>query len=72
MDVGQVNRPLPRGLCQLHLFYRADNADDCEELCFLRFVATKDLLAERAPVWPVTPGQILIDHADAFRAVRIR
>src|SRR6476646_3618270 len=70
LSVGQVDRPLPLRLGKLRLFYRTDDADNGEQLCFLRFVAPKDLLAERA-VGPITPGQILVDHADAFRAVRI-
>ncbi len=56
MGVGQVNRPLTLRLRELRLFYCTDNADNGKELCFVRFVATKDLLAERAPVRPVTPG----------------
>ncbi len=56
MSVGQVNRPLPLRLRELRLFYRTDDADNGEQLCFVRFVATKDLLTERAAVGPVTPG----------------
>ena len=71
IGVRQVNRPLPLRFGEPRLFYRADNADNGEEICFLLFVAMEHLLAERSAIGPVTPGKIFIHHAEAFRAVGI-
>ena len=73
-DRRKAGKPPPAlRLRELRLFYRADNADNGEELSLRSdLVATKDLLAERAPVGPITPRKIFVHHADAFRAVRIR
>ena len=71
MGVGQINRALPGGFRELRLFHRPDDADDGEEFRFVRFIAVRQTLAERPAVRPVTPREILVHHADTFRAVRI-
>ena len=43
-----------------------------EQFRFVRIAALKHALTERAALRPVTPGEIFVHDADAFRAVRIR
>ena len=68
----QVNRTLPLRFRELRLFYRADDTDNGEQFCVIRFAALKYALTERAAVRPVAPGEIFVHHADPFRAMRIR
>ena len=56
---------------QLCLFYRADHADNGEELCVICFIAKSDALTDRATIRRIPLREIFVHHADAFRAMRI-
>src|ERR1700739_4391882 len=67
----QINRALTLHFGEIRLFYRADNADDGEQLRIIQFVAESESLTECTAIRPITPCQIFVDDANAFRTMRI-